>query len=287
MDEKVKKQRFLQLQFCMLLLVCTLLPDLGALLDLPSFDVAVFCCQLVGIVGGALALYGFYKEGPLPPMFLGLSGGGIVLGVLSLIPGVPVWLDYIGLIALLIALFMSSGALGIRWKSAGSQGAYLVLMAILLHVYNNIGDSTMSGIAALVGLILFFLGLGKLGGSLDSKGAQGISRLKIAVILGIVAVVFGWIPLLGSVVAGILLIIGFIVEFLGYSSMMQSASLGAEGQAGAGKLRISMIVLLVAAVIDLFPLTGMVVGLVSLVALWFVFKGWTMVLWGLEDGTAR
>ena len=105
MDEKAKKQRFLQLQFCMLLLVCTLLPDLGALLDLPSFDVAVFCCQLVGIVGGALALYGFYKEGPLPPVFLGLSGGGIVLGVLSLIPGVPVWLDYIGLIALLIALF--------------------------------------------------------------------------------------------------------------------------------------------------------------------------------------
>lgn len=65
--------------------------------------------------------------------------------------------------------------------------------------------------------------------------------------------------------------------------MMQSASLGTEGQAGAGKLRISMIILLIAAIIDLFPLTGMVVGLISLAALWLVFKGWTMVLVGLEQ----
>lgn len=37
MDERIKKQKFLQLQFCMLLLVCTLLPDLGSLLGLPDF----------------------------------------------------------------------------------------------------------------------------------------------------------------------------------------------------------------------------------------------------------
>lgn len=287
MDERIKKQKFLQLQFCMLLLVCTLLPDLGSLLGLPDFSVAVFCSQLVGVVGAAWALYGFYKGGTsLPVPFLCLAGGGVAVALLSLIPDMPDWLDYIGLIALLIALFMSGGALGIHWKNAGSQGAYLVLMALLLHVYDSIGDSTMTGIAALIGLVLFFVGLGKLKTNLDEKGAKGVSRLKIAVILGIVAVVFGWIPLLGGIVAGILLMIGFIIEFLGYGAMMQSASLGSEGQAGAGKLRISMIVLLVAAFIDFFPLTGMIVGLVSLVALWLVFKGWSMVLMGLE-GTSE
>lgn len=282
MDEKVRKQKFLQLQFCMLLLVCTLLPDLSSLLGLPDFSVSVFCSQLVGVIGAGWALYAFYKSGPMPVPFLCLAGGGIVIGLLSLIPDMPAWLDYVGLIALLVALFMSAGALGIRWKNSGSQGAYLVLMALLLHVYDSIGDSTMTGIAALIGLVLFFVGLGKLKQSVDQKGAQGVSRLKIAVILGIVAVVFGWIPLLGGIVAGILLIIGFIIEFLGYGSMMQSASLGTEGQAGAGKLRISMIILLIAAIIDLFPLTGMVVGLISLVALWLVFKGWSMILVGLE-----
>lgn len=136
---------------------------------------------------------------------------------------------------------------------------------------------------ALIGLILYFIGLGKLKESIDMQGAKGVSRLKIAVILGIIAVIFGWIPLLGSIVAGILLMIAFIVEFLGYGSMKQSASLGVEGQTGAGKLRISMIILLIGSVVDLFPFTGTFVGLISLIALWFVFQGWSMVLWGVEE----
>lgn len=283
MEEREKKQKFLQLQFCMLLTVCTLLPDLGSMLGLPDFDIPVFCCQIVGIVGGALALYGLHKGGGgLPVPFLGVAGGGLLLGVLSLVPDMPQWLDYVGLVALLVALFMSAGSVGIRWVNAGSQGVYLILLGILLHVYDGIGDTTMTGIAALVGLVLYFLGLGKLKDSLDAKGATGASRLKIAIILGIVAVVFGWIPLLGGIVAGILLIVGFVLQFLGYGALKQSEPLGEEGQKGAGQLRNSMIVLLVAAIIGLFPLTALVTGLLSLVALWMLFRGWCGVLSGLE-----
>lgn len=43
-----------------------------------------------------------------------------------------------------------------------------------------------------------------------------------------------------------------------------------------------MIVLLVGAFIDLFPLTGLIVGLISLIALWLVFKGWNLILLGME-----
>lgn len=283
MEEREKKQKFLQLQFCMLLTVCTLLPDLGSMLGLPDFDIPVFCCQIVGIVGGALALYGLHKGGGgLPVPFLGVAGGGLLLGVLSLVPDMPQWLDYVGLVALLVALFMSAGSVGIRWANAGSQGVYLILLGILLHVYDGIGDTTMTGIAALVGLVLYFLGLGKLKDSLDAKGATGASRLKIAIILGIVAVVFGWIPLLGGIVAGILLIVGFVLQFLGYGALKQSEPLGEEGQKGAGQLRNSMIVLLVVAIIGLFPLTALVTGLLSLVALWMLFRGWCGVLSGLE-----
>lgn len=282
------KQKFLQLQFCMLLVVCTLLPDwgslVGSLIGMPDFDIPVFCCQIVGIVGGGLALYSFYKAlgKELPVPFLGIAGGGLFIALLTLIPSTPMWLDYVSLIALLIALFMAKGSLGIQWNNPGSQGAYFILLAILLHVYDSIGDNTLTAIAALLGLILYLVGLGKLKANLDTDGAKGASRLKIAVILGIVAVVFGWIPLLGGIIAGILLIIGFIFEFLGYGSMKQSASLGTDGQKGAGYLRNSMIVLLVGAFIDLFPLTGLIVGLISLVALWLVFKGWNLILLGME-----
>ena len=281
----MKRQKFLQLQFGMLLVVCTLLPDFGSLLGIPDFDIAVFCSQLVGITLGGVALYSFYKVmgTTLSMPFLILAGGGLLLALLSLVPNMPGWLDYISLAALLIALFMSKGCLNIRWKNWGSQGAYLILIAILLHVYDGIGDTTMTAVAALIGLILYFVGLGKLKVSLNADGAKGVSRLKVAVILSLVAVIFGWIPLLGGIVAGILLAIAFLVELMGYSAMKRSVSLGVAGQRGAGKLCISMIVLLVASIIDLFPLTGMVVGLISLIALWLIFQGWSGVLEGMEN----
>lgn len=285
MDETMKKQKFVQLQFCLLLLVCTLLPDFTSLIGLPSVDIPVLCCKIIGLVGGRLALFTFYKSlgQALPMPFWVIAGSGLVLTLLTLFPGMPNWLNYIGLVVLLIAFFMSKGSVGIQWENAGSQGAYLVLMAILLRVYDSIGDTTVTGIAALIGLVLYIVGLGKLKANLDAKGAQGISRLKVAIILGIVAIIFGWIPLLGSIVAGILFIIGFIFEFLGYGAMKQSASLGFEGQQGAGQLRISMIILLVGAIVDLIPFTGMVVGFISLVALWLIFKGWNMILSGIEQ----
>ncbi|WP_297273113.1 hypothetical protein [uncultured Bacteroides sp.] len=289
MEEKVKKQKFLQLQFCMLLVACTLLPDFGSLLGIPDFDIPVFCCKLIGIIGGGMALYAFYQamESEIPKPFLALSGGGLLLALISFIPDTPIWLEYIALIALLIALFISKNSLKMQWNKSGSQGAYLVLIAILLHIYDGIGDTTMTAIAALIGLIIYFIGLSKLKEGIDTEGAKGISRLKIAVIVSIIAVIFGWIPLLGGIIAGILLLIAFIVEYMGYSAMKGSASLGAEGQAGAGKLCFSMIVMLIAAFINLFPLTGMFVGLITLVALWLVFQGWSMVLWGIESETTR
>ena len=76
----------------------------------------------------------------------------------------------------------------------------------MLHVYNSIGDTMMTGIAALVGLIMYWIGLGKIRTSLDSVGEQGVSKLKIAVILGLVGVIIGWIPLIGGIIGGILAI---------------------------------------------------------------------------------
>lgn len=40
-------------------------------------------------------------------------------------------------------------------------------------------------------------------------------------------------------------------------------------------------------VIDLFPMTGIVVGFISMIALWFVFSGWEMILLGMEDANHK
>lgn len=88
MDERMKDQKFLQLQFCLLLLVCALLPDLGSFIGAPSLDIPALCCQLIGIVGSGLALLAFHKSmGGLPTPFVYIVWAGLLLALLVILPG--------------------------------------------------------------------------------------------------------------------------------------------------------------------------------------------------------
>lgn len=290
--ERISK--FLQLQFCMLLLLLTVLPEFNLLSSLLgfNFDIPKFACKVLGLIGGGMAFYYFYKDAQsksqqLPTPFLATAIGGMALIWLSMIPGIPSWLEYIAIILLLAALYLCKESLGIEWSNRGSQGAYFILLAVLLHVYNSIGDTMMTGIAALVGLIMYWIGLGKIRTSLDSVGEQGVSKLKIAVILGLVGVIIGWIPLIGGIIGGILAILAFVFEFMGYGLLKGSNAIGNEGQIGAGKLRTSMIILLVATVIGFIPGLGIVEKILSIIAVWFVFQGWSLILSGIETRAER
>ena len=290
--ERISK--FLQLQFCMLLLLLTVLPEFNLLSSLLgfNFDIPKFACKVLGLIGGGMAFYYFYKDAQsksqqLPTPFLVTAIGGMALILLSMIPGIPSWLEYIAIILLLAALYLCKESLGIEWSNRGSQGAYFILLAVLLHVYNSIGDTMMTGIAALVGLIMYWIGLGKIRTSLDSVGEQGVSKLKIAVILGLVGGIIGWIPLIGGIIGGILAILAFVFEFMGYGLLKGSNAIGNEGQIGAGKLRTSMIILLVATVIGFIPGLGIVEKILSIIAVWFVFQGWSLILSGMETRAER
>ena len=290
--ERISK--FLQLQFCMLLLLLTVLPEFNLLSSLLgfNFDIPKFACKVLGLIGGGMAFYYFYKDAQsksqqLPTPFLATAIGGMALILLSMIPGIPSWLEYIAIILLLAALYLCKESLGIEWSNRGSQGAYFILLAVLLHVYNSIGDTMMTGIAALVGLIMYWIGLGKIRTSLDSVGEQGVSKLKIAVILGLVGVIIGWIPLIGGIIGGILAILAFVFEFMGYGLLKGSNAIGNEGQIGAGKLRTSMIILLAATAIGFIPGLGIVEKILSIIAVWFVFQGWSLILSGMETRAER
>ena len=290
--ERISK--FLQLQFCMLLLLLTVLPEFNLLSSLLgfNFDIPKFACKVLGLIGGGMAFYYFYKDAQsksqqLPTPFLATAIGGMALILLSMIPGIPSWLEYIAIILLLAALYLCKESLGIEWSNRGSQGAYFILLAVLLHVYNSIGDTMMTGIAALVGLIMYWIGLGKIRTSLDSVGDQGVSKLKIAVILGLVGVIIGWVPLIGGIIGGILAILAFVFEFMGYGLLKGSNAIGNEGQIGAGKLRTSMIILLAATVIGFIPGLGIVEKILSIIAVWFVFQGWSLILSGMETRAER
>lgn len=290
MDELTKKKQFLQLQFSLVLLVCSLLPDFGnmitAAIGLGGLSIPVIIARVIGIVFGGLALYNFYQAtgGKLPMPFLCSVGIGLVLTLITLIPGTATWLDYIALIALIVGIWLSKDSVGVEWKTLSSAGAYLILIACLLNCYYTVDSKIMTTIAALVGLVLYLVGLSKFSKSLDAEGQAGASKLKIAVWLGIVAAIIGIIPFLGAIIAAILGIIAFIFEFLGYSNLMKSDPLHEEGRDGAKTLRLSMIIMIIAAIFSIIPFAGSIIaGILTLVALWFVYKGWTKVLFGLEQ----
>ena len=69
---------------------------------------------------------------------------------------------------------------------------------------------------------------------------------------------------------------------MGYGNLTRCETLGLEGQNGARKLRSSMILVIIAFVLGLIPVVGIVGGILTIVALWFVYLGWTMILRGLE-----
>ncbi|MCH5311881.1 MAG: hypothetical protein J1E57_08005 [Prevotella sp.] len=289
MEETFKKKQFVQLQFCTLLLVCTLLPDFGSVLSslfgLGGLSFTVVICRIIGIIGLGMALYAFYNslKQNFPPQCLYSVAGGLILTIITLIPGTPVWLDYVALVVLLVSLYLSKNSLNVEWKTLSTQGAYLILLASLLNLYSNIDGKIMTNIAALVGLVIYIIGLGKLGRSLDSNGLAGVLKLKIAVWIGIVAAIIGLIPLLGTIIAAILKFIAFILEFLGYTNLKKSETLNEQGRKGAGTLRMSMIFMVIAVILGIIPFVGSsIAGVITIIALWFVFKGWNNILFGLE-----
>lgn len=293
MEEMMKKKLFVQLQFCTLLLVCTLLPDFGSMLSsafgLGGLSIVVIVSRIIGLVGAGMALYSLYtssaNEGQhFPSPYLYSLGGGLVLTLISLIPDIPVWLDYVALIALLVGMYLGKSSLSISWKTLSTQGAYLILLASLLHLYSDIDSKISTNVAALVGFIIYLVGLGKLSRSLDDKGKSGVTKLKIAVIIGIIAALFGLLPLVGGIIAAIFRLIAFIFEFLGYTNLKNSETLNEQGRSGASTLRVSMILMVLAVLLGLIPLMGSTIaGVLTLIALWFVFKGWRNILFGLEN----
>lgn len=287
--ETKKMKNYLLLQCCVLIGMLSLLPqfDVVSLMGGVDLNLVVMLSKVIVCVLGGLSLYrlitGLKEEGkdmPLP--YVLLIALGLVIVFLSVISVSPLWLEYVGAIALLVGIFMGKKAFAVNWDMEAQAGAYLILLALFMQLYEKIDDTMMTSITAIIGLIIYLKGLSMMRSRMDEAGANGCNKLKIAVILSIVSVLVDWIPLMGWLVT-ILLIVAFIVEYLGYGQLKASTVLTEEGQKGAGTLQTGMILLLVATIIDFFPLTSLVVALLNVVALFLVFFGWNKILLGLKS----
>lgn len=294
MENTQKKRLFIQLQCSVTLLACTLLPDFGnalsSLIGLGGLSFVVIIARIIGLVGAGLSghqLYQSLKES-IPPTFLYITAGTLAVALLTLFPGIPIWLDYIALVGAFIVMCISKSSLGISWNYESTQGAYLILLTTLITFYHNIDDKICTSIAGFIaGIIFLFYALGKFGKSLDADGKKGVSQLKIAAWISVVAsfiqAVLGWIPIIITVITVILCICAYIIQFIAYGNLTQCTTIGAEGQAGARKLRTSLIFIIIACILSPIPIVCYVGNLLTIFAMWFTFKGWHMIVNGLES----
>lgn len=163
-------------------------------------------------------------------------------------------------------------------KKDAVKSVTLVLVGNMLTTYNNIGSGWTSTITAIIGFVLFFLGLGQLKSFLDENGKKGISLLINAAILGIVALVIHLIPLLGGFLAGLLYLIAFIIQLIGLLKLKNSESLGSVGVAGVNNLLIAMALMIFGSLLSILPFAGEAINsVISLIALLLILFGWLKI----------
>jgi uncharacterized membrane protein len=157
----------------------------------------------------------------------------------------------------------------------------LVLTGNLLTTFNNIGSGWTSTVMAIIGFVLFFIGLGQLKPALDEAGQKGIRLLINATIVGIIGMFIDFIPLLG-ILAGLIYIAAFVMQVVGLLDLKKSQSIGAEGIDGVGNLIGAMVLVIIGSILGLIPFAGNTINaLISLIALVVIIFGWLKIQRGM------
>lgn len=154
---------------------------------------------------------------------------GMAAGLFSIIPlmGWLVNVCNICMAAGFIAFFIRLKDLQLLVDPADSQAAKYLCNGVLIHILSLMLKFIpaigwiLAPIAVIVSCVFMLLGYNALKKSATFPGKDGMKMLFIAMIIGIVGGVFGIIPLIGSIIAGICFIIEFVMVLLGWKKVAE------------------------------------------------------------------
>lgn len=153
-----------------------------------------------------------------------------------------------------------------------------ILIGNMLTTYGVIGGDWTASLTAVFGLILFFIGLTRFKNALDNVGKKGARKLIWAAIIGIVANIFSYIPLLGIILVGILNTISFIIQVIGLFNLKNSTILNSKGSSGVNYLLGAMFLMIIASLFNIIPFAGSYIkSFVAFIALIIIPFGWLKI----------
>ena len=100
------------------------------------------------------------------------------------------------------------------------NGVLIHILAIMLRFIPAIGW-ILGPLAIIVSCVFMLLGYNGLKKSETFAGKEGMKMLFIAMIIGIVGGVFGIIPVVGTIIAGICFIVEFVMVLLGWKKVAE------------------------------------------------------------------
>ena len=157
------------------------------------------------------------------------------------------------------------------------QSVTLILAGGLLQACGNMADGWAAALVVIGGFVLFYIGLGNLALGLDDVGRKAVNLLRIAAIVGVIGGIIDIIPLMG-LFAGIIYIVAFVLELVGFLQLKDSSSLGYEGKSGVSMLVAANVLAVVAALLGVLPMVGGVLAsLLYLGVIGLVITGWLQV----------
>lgn len=153
-----------------------------------------------------------------------------------------------------------------------------ILVGSMLTTYNSIGGGWTAPLTALVGYVLFFIGLSRLKAALDAVGQNGVQMLTWATMVGIAASAFSIIPLLGAIPAGILGLIAFVLQLVGLLRIRNSTVIGPEGASGVTLLLGAAGIMVLASLLGIIPFAGgFIKSVIAFVAFLIIPFGWIKI----------
>ncbi len=161
----------------------------------------------------------------------------------------------------------------------------MILAGNLLATFNGISGGILSGITAIIGFIIFIMGLSKLKTHLDDAGKAGITLIFIGVAINILGLIIDLIPAVGAIIASIFYIIAYLLELFGFIRMRGTESAGEKGKSGVSYIIISLILILVGVLFMLLPIPfgSWVTGILSIISLFLVVFGWIKIQAGFAE----
>ena len=100
------------------------------------------------------------------------------------------------------------------------NGVLIHILAIMLRFIPAVGW-ILGPVAIIVSCVFMLLGYNGLKKSETFPGKDGMKMLFIAMIIGIVGGVFGIIPVIGTIIAGICFIVEFVMVILGWKKVAE------------------------------------------------------------------